>query len=108
MKYWYIPSLCALAMRFSPIDIWARNYPVILSCLCCMALLGIAYKFPSLNIRTDVSYALFIYHMIVVNMIIEMKLTGSIAVFFTGIIGSFVLAYLSTVLIGRRVGKFRV
>lgn len=108
MKYWYILLLGALAMRFSPIDIWARDYPVILSCLCCVALLGFAYKFPLLNVRTDVSYALFIYHMIVVNIIIEMKLTGSIVAFFAGIIGSFVLAYLSTVLIGRRVGKLRV
>ena len=42
-----------------------------------------------------------------VNIIIEMELAESMVVFLTGIIVTFIFAYLSTVLISRNVGKLR-
>lgn len=108
MKYWYIPSIGAIVMKFSPFDIWSRAFPVFLSCFCLTAWLGLAYKFPKMKIKTDVSYALFIYHMIIVNVVIELGLSGSVGAIIGCIVSSFFFAYLSTVLIGRNIVKYRL
>lgn len=101
IKYCYILSAGAVVLRFVSFDVWARGFPIILSCFCLTALLALAYKLPNLIIRTDVSYPLFIYHMIVVNVIIELGFIGNIAAFISCIVISFILAYISTTLIGR-------
>lgn len=108
VKFWYIPVIGTVCMRFSPFDIWSRGYPIVLCCFSLIALLALAYKLPKLRIRMDVSYALFIYHMIVVNVIVELGYTGSIVAFIICIIVSFILAILSTLLIGRNAAKLRI
>ena len=108
IKFWYIPAVGAIMMRFSPFDVWARGFPIILSCFCLTALLSLAYKLPFLKIKTDVSYALFIYHMIVVNVIIELGFIGNMAAFICCIVISITFALLSTILIGRNVAKLKI
>lgn len=108
IKYWYLFLIGALAMRFSPFDVWSRGFPIILSVFCLAALLGMAYKFPQIRVNTDVSYALFIYHMIVVNVLIELGFAGKMSAFIGCIVISFILAYLSTVLVGKNVIKYKI
>ena len=40
------------------------------------ALIGFAYRFNKLNIKYDISYGIYIYHMIVINVMIVFGLTG--------------------------------
>ena len=35
-------------------------------------LIGFAYAFPRLSVKTDISYGIFLYHMIIVNIFIQM------------------------------------
>lgn len=63
---------------FADIDLYGRNYPIVGTNLSCLSSVGFAYAFPKLNIRTDISYTWFIYHMIVVNVFIELGLTEGV------------------------------
>lgn len=108
IKYWYVAALGAFAMRFSPFDFRARNFLIIFTCFCLLALLGLAYKLPNLNIKTDVSYALFIYHMLVVNVLLELGYGRNIVAFSICIIISLLLAYISTMIVGKRFLKYKL
>ena len=68
-------------------------------------LIGFAYRFPKLAISTDISYALFLYHMITMNVFVNFGLIErwvyGIAVLFLAV----VCALISTVTVGRWAGK---
>lgn len=100
-KYWYVFALGAFAMRFSPFDLRARNFLIIYTVFCLMAIIGLAYRFSALRIKLDISYALFIYHMLVVNVLIELGYDKNIIAFIVCIVISIFLAYLSTITVGR-------
>jgi peptidoglycan/LPS O-acetylase OafA/YrhL len=71
------------------------------SLLCCAACFGFAYAFPKLNIRIDISYGIYLYHMVVINVFVQLGLTDRF-VYLVGALGIIlVCAYLSTVTIGR-------
>lgn len=42
-----------------------------------MCYIRFVYALPTLNVKTDISYAVYIYHMIVINIMIEVGLTSS-------------------------------
>lgn len=74
-KYWWA-FLAALLLKKYVLcwDVTAA-YPLIGSILLFLGLLGFAYSFPKLNIKTDISYGIYIYHMTVVNVLITFGLT---------------------------------
>ena len=105
LKYWYVFLLLSLFLEFLNFDIKPRGdeYPMLKFAFRFIGLLGMAYKFPSLNIRTDISYAMYIYHMIVINVLLELGFVqskGYYGLFIT--IGlTLLLAYISTTTIGK-------
>ena len=66
-----------------------------------LCLTGAAYVFPKLNVKTDISYGVYIYHMTVVNALIELGYTGNqwLLLLVTAI--TFILAWISTKTIGK-------
>lgn len=58
-----------------------------------------------LNIKTDISYGLYIYHMTVVNILIMLGMTGKIEYMLLAIVISAALALISTKTIGAWAGK---
>lgn len=100
-KYWYIVSSFAVIIYITGIDVPWTSYAVIKGLLCGYGLIGFAYAFPQLNIKTDVSYGLYIYHMTVVNIMITFGFTGKVIYMVIALVVSIVLAWMSTKTIGQ-------
>jgi peptidoglycan/LPS O-acetylase OafA/YrhL len=101
-KYWWAVLLFAIIWIFViRLDISIGLYSLMGSLLCCAACFGFAYAFPKLNIRIDISYGIYLYHMVVINVFVQLGLTDRF-VYLVGALGIIlVCAYLSTVTIGR-------
>lgn len=98
-KYWFILVLGSVLAYLTSFDLFA-GYWVLWSVLLVSGLIGFAYAFPKFSVKTDISYGLFLYHMIVVNVFIQMGWVRNskyviIAILITGF-----LAYISTITIG--------
>lgn len=77
------------------------GYQLLWSLFLGVGLIGFAYKFPKLSVKPDISYGLFLYHMTVVNVFVNFGWTGNWAYVILVILVSLILAYLSTVTIGK-------
>lgn len=66
-----------------------------------LCLIGASYVFPYFNIKTDISYGLYIYHMTIVNALIEMGYKTSPFLLVVVIVLTCILAWISTKTIGR-------
>lgn len=103
-KYWWSAILIFILWNILGIDIYSRGYPIFMVTVSCLGCLGAAYVFPKANIKTDISYAIFIYHMIFVNIMISIGWKGIKGMMVT-ISLTLLLSYLSTIIIGKRFGK---
>lgn len=99
-KYWWVFLAALLLVRISGFDFMA-GYNVLSTILLFLCLTGAAYVFPKLNVKTDISYGVYIYHMTVVNALIALGYTGNqwLLLLVTAI--TFILAWISTKTIGR-------
>lgn len=68
-KYWFIMLVLGFIPYCCNIDINV-GYDVFRSILMVSGLLGFAYRFPRIALKCDISYPIFLYHMIVVNIFI--------------------------------------
>lgn len=95
-KNWWI--LIAISYVFSTLrlDIGIEEYGVLTYLFRISGFIGLCYNIPKLNIKRDISYGLFIYHMIVVNIMIELGFTGKIHHLIIALGISILLAWLST------------
>jgi peptidoglycan/LPS O-acetylase OafA/YrhL len=103
-KYWYAFFLLALFEFFISVDI-KLEYCFFRTISLCLFVIGFSYAFPSLNIKKDLSYGIYIYHMTVVNALIALGFTQTIGALITVIVLTFVVAYISTITIGNIVQK---
>lgn len=99
-KYWWVFLLALLAERFTHFDFQAA-YKVMDTLLLFLCLTGMAYVFPKLNVRTDISYGVYIYHMTVVNALIALGYTGNQYLLLVVALITFILAWISTKTIGQ-------
>lgn len=95
-KYWWAFIAVSIVIAIFKFDIDSNNYGVLLYSLRVSGLIGLAYAFPKINIKWDVSYGLYIYHMTVINAMIELQLTGHLCYLFLAFVFSFLLACGST------------
>ena len=99
-KLWPVFISLAIIVSIFDFDIVAR-YRVLRTLLVFLAILGFAYSFPRLKLKRDISYGIFLYHMTVANAMITFGFTGSFFAFLTAAALSCVLAYVSTITIGK-------
>ena len=99
-KYWYIFVLLTYLFIFIKIDVQA-SYPVFMHIFQICAVMGIGYAFPKLEIKTDISYGIYIYYMIVVNIMVTLGAVGKLKYLFIALVISLALAYISTITIGK-------
>ena len=88
-----------LLVRFFGFDFHA-GYNVLGTILLFLCLTGAAYVFPKLNVKTDISYGVYIYHMTVVNALIAMGYLGSQWLLLLVAVMTFLLAWVSTKTVG--------
>lgn len=104
-KYWYVLTAAAVVLYTTGIDIPFTNYDIVKGILCVYGLIGFSYAFPKLNIKTDISYGLYIYHMTVVNVMIMLGMTGKVPYMMLAIAVSAILALVSTKTVGAWASK---
>ena len=99
-KYWLQIAMVLIVIRHFHLDIEA-SYRVCDTTMLFLCVVGMAYRLPFLNIKTDISYAIYIYHMTVVNVLLQLGYTKNsihMAIVFAT---TCILAYISTETIGK-------
>lgn len=100
-KWWPALLILSALIYLYGWDLNAR-YGVLRSTSLCLGLLGFAHALPKLNVKTDISYGIFIYHMIVANAMIALGFVKKPVYLLFAAVLSLALAWLST----KTVGKF--
>jgi len=93
-KYWYLFALGAWALILLQWDV-IGTYGILGSCLVAPAMIGFAYRFPKIALKHDYSYGVYIYHMVVINVMIYFGITGAWWTEPIALAGAFLLAVLS-------------
>lgn len=93
-RIWYVFLMISLLLLFLNIDVDAGYLVIQNFCLLC-GLLGFAYRFPNLQLKIDLSYGIFLYHMIIINIFITFELTHKVIYMIFAFILSAILAYTS-------------
>lgn len=100
-KYWWAFVVLLIFKReFVRWDIDMSLYQLIYTVLLFCGVVGVAYAFPKINIKTDISYGVYIYHMTVVNALIALGFTGQSWTIYVVIAVTGLLAWISTKTIG--------
>lgn len=103
-KYWYVLLIAASIFFWTGWDLFSGYY-LFWSLLLTASLIGFAYRFPKFAISTDVSYALFLYHMIVMNVFVNFGLTGNWIYGIAVLLFAIICAFVSTVTVGKWANK---
>lgn len=100
-RYWWLLLISILIVKHYRLDFYASYY-IFETILLFLCLTGLAYVFPNINIKTDISYGVYIYHMTIVNALIAMGYAKNPVLLVVVLVSTCVLAWIST----KTVGKF--
>ena len=92
-KGWPISLILAIAVNYFQIDI--GNYPLLKSVFLLCFSVGFGYSFPALKLRYDFSYGLYLYHMIVINVMVFFDVSNSIQYIILAYVLSLLLSIIS-------------
>ncbi len=108
VNYWYV-SLIALAINeLYPFSVVIVPYTLIGSVLLACSIFGIAYRFKKIKIKHDVSYAIYLYHMLFVNVAIQIGYRGNVMAVVIIIALLFIFAYFSTMAVDKFYKKIKL
>ena len=101
-RYWWIIIALLILKRYVlHWDVLISSYALFDTTMLFAGIVGFAYAVPQVNIKTDISYGIYIYHMTVVNALIAIGFTGQSWTLWSVIGVTCILAWISTVTIGR-------
>lgn len=99
VKYcWYIFALSIL-IKYMNLDFKA-GYHVFFTILMFLFLVGVAYLFPKFDLKIDISYGIYLYHMTVVNIFITFGFLYKPSYLIAVIVITILLSWISSVTIG--------
>ena len=107
-KWWFVFLALSLICVITGFDINHNYYGIIRCSTLIVGLIGFAYAFPKIRVWQDISYPLYLYHMTVVNVMIQLGYTGKRIDLLIAIIVSCVIAFISTNTVGRLTGSVKV
>lgn len=100
-RYWWLFLVMTILVKyFIKMDIDA-TYGFVHTLLLFCTLTGMAYLFPFLNVKTDISYDIYIYHMTFVNALLALGFVNNTWLFLVVLFITCLVAWLSTVTIGK-------
>lgn len=99
-KYWWIAFAFSLAIMATGCDYALGHYGLLRTLSLFFCLIGFAYAVPQVNLKTDISYAVYIYHMTVVNAMIVLGYMHKPIYLLVVTIITFAVSYLSTKCVG--------
>ena len=106
-KYWYIFTMIGAFLYCINLDIPYTSYKVMFSLFSIYGLIGFAYAYPMFNINTDISYGFYIYHMVIVNVLISLGKRGEEFYSIIALLSSLIIAYITTKTVGVFAKSFR-
>lgn len=93
-KYWYCFACITLIIVY--LDWKIPGAYNILRCIpMALAIVGFSYKFPQFALKKDYSYGIYIYHMIVINVMIHLGYTGKVIYIWIAFLTTCFLAIIS-------------
>lgn len=98
-KYWWVFVAIVLVVKYTGCDLKA-SYGILQTTALFLGLTGFAYIAPWMNVKTDISYGVYIYHMTFVNAFIALGLTNKPIYLLVVIVMTFAISYLSTKTVG--------
>lgn len=101
-RWWWVFASLTWLIRLARLDIGCGYYGLLSSYTLIAAVLGAAYRFPRINVKKDISYGIYIYHMTVMNAMIELGYTQTRGYLLTAMAITCLLAFISTEIFGRR------
>lgn len=101
IKYFYLLLIIYIIYTFN-FKLPSVYIDVIRSLLLCLLTIGFGYKFNKLNLNLDISFGMYIYHMIFINLFIELGFHKNLISSFFVILLSIVCAYFSHKLVYRK------
>lgn len=99
-KFWFIFLGISVLISVSHLESGIGMYETVKSLCLGLAIIGFGYSFPRIRIRHDFSFGIYIYHMIVINLMLELGYTGRVHYIATALIISVLLAAMSYFMIG--------
>lgn len=99
-KYWWIAFAISIAIMAIGCDYALGHYGLLRTLSLLVYLIGFAYAVPQVNIKADISYAVYIYHMTVVNAMIALDYMHKPIYLIVVTIITFAVSYLSTKWVG--------
>ena len=100
-KFWPATFGLLLLLGYMGIDVPTFKYGLLYTLFISFTAIGFAYSVPQIELPVDISYPLYIYHMIVVNVMIMLKWKGNIFSFWIATVFSIMVAFISTETIGK-------
>lgn len=97
--YWILFFIVSIIVSVTKFD--AGIYRTLKVLFLAPAVIGFAYKYDMLNFKYDISYGIYIYHMVVINIMIELGMTGNILDAILAFFVSMIVAVISYNSIGR-------
>lgn len=99
INWWFYFALYTIDVYFH-MDVYVNKYPVVGCLLLALGMIGFAYRYPNLQVGRDISYGVYIYHMIFVNIAIAWGYIENWIAFVVVIVVTFIVAYFSTLVVG--------
>ena len=97
MLFFAIAVLC----KGTNLDFYLGGYQFVYTLSIICSIIGFAYRYSKIRLK-DISYPIYLYHMVVVNVMISLGWTGKKIYLLIAIILSVALAVMSTKLIGQK------
>lgn len=97
-KTWWIFGIISLFPMLTGWDI-PGSYGIIRSIFLIISIIGMGYALPKLEIKKDLSYGIYLFHMVVINVLISLNLKGQIISLPILLIATLLLAWLSNLIV---------
>lgn len=98
--FWIFITLLILKRYVIMGDMPVGMYELLDTILLFLGIVGLSYAVPQINVKTDISYGIYIYHMTIVNALIELGFVGKDWALWAVLIGSCLIAWISAKTIG--------
>lgn len=102
VKYWYLSFVGLVfyeAVTWQIADI--VHYSLTGIFLLTLFIFGFAYRFPRITLKTDISYAIYLYHMVFINAAVQLGYRGNASAAFVVVLLTLIFSYISTMLVLR-------
>lgn len=104
VKYWFVFIIIGFVFFWTRFDLYSSYY-LLWSIFLIFGLIGFAYRFPTVSVNPDISYGIFLYHMIIMNVFVHFHWTGHWYYLLIVILLSAGIAWLSAITIGKYSSK---